>query len=154
MPPPALRMPRLVIASGEDRSRTIAEGKAMATAMDAEFVALPRAGHIASLEEPDPVSPPLMRLLERAFGPSVEAPHPTWFYRALRHGGGHRSDRRNGAAVDDVFGAGDRRGPLRGKEGDQARHLFRRRRAADRNTAEPVHDDALAAFEVGAGLLR
>ncbi|MCF3934120.1 alpha/beta hydrolase [Acuticoccus sp. M5D2P5] len=76
----ALRMPRLVIASGEDRSRTIAEGKAMATAMDAEFVALPRAGHIASLEEPDPLSPNMTRLLERAFGPSVEPPFPMWSY--------------------------------------------------------------------------
>ncbi|GAB5378326.1 MAG: hypothetical protein AcusKO_47880 [Acuticoccus sp.] len=67
-----------MIASGEDRSRTIAEGKAMATAMDGEFVALSRAGHIASLEEPDPISP--MRWLEHAFGPPAEPPIPMWFY--------------------------------------------------------------------------
>jgi pimeloyl-ACP methyl ester carboxylesterase len=66
----ALRMPRLVIASGADRSRSIGEGKAMAAAMDAPFVALPSAGHIASLEEPDPLSAPLLTWLDRALEPA------------------------------------------------------------------------------------
>ena len=76
----ALRMPRLVVASGEDRSRSIAEGKAMASAMDAGFIALPRAGHIATLEEPDPLSAPLIGWLERAFPPHAETPVPFWVY--------------------------------------------------------------------------
>ena len=76
----ALRMPRLVISSGEDRSRSIAEGKAMATAMDGDFVALPTAGHIAALEEPDPLSAPLMRWLERSLGAYSEYLLPLWYY--------------------------------------------------------------------------
>ena len=75
-----LRMPRLVISSGEDRSRSIAEGKAMATAMDGDFVALPAAGHIAALEEPDPLSAPLIRWLERTPGTYSENLLPLWFY--------------------------------------------------------------------------
>lgn len=76
----ALRMPRLVIASGKDRSRSIAEGTAMAAAMDAPFIALPAAGHIASLEEPDPLSAPLLGWLERALPPPVEKLVPFWPY--------------------------------------------------------------------------
>ncbi len=76
----ALRMPRFVIASGEDRSRSIAEGRAMAVAMDATFVTLPDAGHIAALEDPDPLSAPLMAWLDHTLQPSFEAPDPFWFY--------------------------------------------------------------------------
>lgn len=76
----ALPMPGLVIASGQDRSRSIAEGKAIAIAMNAPFIALPRAGHIAALEEPDPVSAPLMQWLSRLPEAHAEAPVPLWPY--------------------------------------------------------------------------
>lgn len=76
----ALRMPRLVIASGADRSRSVLEGDAMAAAMDAPFIALPDAGHIAALEEPDPLSGPLTTWLGEAFRPDIEMPMPIWYY--------------------------------------------------------------------------
>ena len=67
-------------ATMRNRSRSIAEGKAMATAMDGDFVALPAAGHIAALEEPDPLSAPLIRWLERTPGTYSENLLPLWFY--------------------------------------------------------------------------
>lgn len=74
----ALRMPRLVIASGEDRSRSISEGKAMAVAMKAPFVTLPHAGHIASLEEPDPLSVPLLQWVDRVMETGGAAYEGAW----------------------------------------------------------------------------
>lgn len=76
----ALRMPCLVIAGRADRSRSVAEGEAMAAAMGAPFIALTDAGHISALEEPDPLSAPLTSWLDRAFRQHVETPASTGIY--------------------------------------------------------------------------
>jgi hypothetical protein len=47
-----------------------------------------------------------------------------------------RSDRRDGAPVDDILASGDRRCPIRGEEGDQLGDLCRPARTAKRDTAE------------------
>ncbi|MDQ0314988.1 alpha/beta fold hydrolase [Amorphus orientalis] len=73
-----LRTPALVIASSQDRSRSIAEGEAMANAMNAPFIALPRAGHIAALEKPDPLSGHLIQWLECLPTGRAKASPPLW----------------------------------------------------------------------------
>ena len=61
--------------------------------------------------------------------------------------------RRHSAAIDHVFGAGDGAGPRRDEKGDKIGHFLWFRRTAERNAAQRVHDELLATFVVGAGLL-
>ena len=50
------------------------------------------------------------------------------------------SYRRDGAAVDDVLGARDRRGAVRDQEGDKLGHLLGLGRAAERDPSERLHE--------------
>src|ERR1700687_1743810 len=63
------------------------------------------------------------------------------------------SDSRHSAAVDDNFGSGDGAGTGRDEEGNEVRHFLWLCRAAKGNAAERLHDNLLATFEIGAGLL-
>lgn len=67
---PSIRVPTQVLAGDEDRAVTPARGRATAARIaGARFVAIPRAGHTTSLENPEAVSEAL-----RAFFASVERP--------------------------------------------------------------------------------
>jgi pimeloyl-ACP methyl ester carboxylesterase len=60
-----LPMATLVATGADDQARPQAEGRAMATRIGCEFVEIPRAGHIASLEAPAVVNELLAGFLER-----------------------------------------------------------------------------------------
>ncbi len=52
----ALAMPALIATGADDSARSPAEGHAMAERIGCEFVEIPQAGHIASLEAPETVN--------------------------------------------------------------------------------------------------
>src|SRR4051812_45056696 len=56
------------------------------------------------------------------------------------------SDRRNGTAIDHIFGARNAASPVGCKKGDHAGDFLRFRRSADRDSTEGVHDHLLALF--------
>jgi len=63
---PRINCPCLVVTGEGDRARPPIEGARMAELLDAPFVAIPGAGHIASLEAPDAVTDVLERFLAEA----------------------------------------------------------------------------------------
>lgn len=152
----ALKMPRLVISSGADRARSIAEGKEMAAAMNAPFLALPAAGHIASLEEPDPPVRAADAMAGRGAGAGSRIRQGLAVPRLIGRGGG---DGASHHAVGMVPPSMTTSVPVMLAARSEARKaevrdLLRRRRTADRDAAERIHDDPLAALDVGAGLAR
>src|SRR5689334_7532982 len=65
-----------------------------------------------------------------------------------------RLDSRNGAAIDHVLSAGNRSRSRRHQESDELCDFCGFRGPAERNAAEPLHDDLLATLVVRAGLSR
>jgi pimeloyl-ACP methyl ester carboxylesterase len=66
-------IPALVLTGTEDYPRPVHEGRRMAHALGCNFVALPGAGHMSTLEAPDLVTAQLMTLLADAFDDEDEA---------------------------------------------------------------------------------
>ena len=62
------------------------------------------------------------------------------------------SCRRHSSAVDEVFRTGDGCGPVGGNEGDQVRNLLGLGGTTKRDPAKRLHDDALSALAIDAGV--
>lgn len=60
----SLPMPTLVVTGAQDVSWPAAEGRAMAKILGCDFVSIPDAGHIVSLEAPDAVNGTLLEFLD------------------------------------------------------------------------------------------
>jgi pimeloyl-ACP methyl ester carboxylesterase len=63
-----LSMPKLVMTGSEDVPRPVHEGQQMAEILDCPFVEIEGAGHISTLETPEPVTDRLARFLADAVG--------------------------------------------------------------------------------------
>jgi pimeloyl-ACP methyl ester carboxylesterase len=68
-----LPMPKLVLTGSEDIPRPAHEGQQMAAILDCPFVEICDAGHISTLEAPEPVTAHLVRFLGDTMGRAVPA---------------------------------------------------------------------------------
>ncbi|MDQ7250584.1 alpha/beta fold hydrolase [Dongia sedimenti] len=64
----SLPMPKLVLTGSEDIPRPVHEGQQMAAILECPFVEIRDAGHISTLEAPEPVTDHLVRFLADALG--------------------------------------------------------------------------------------
>lgn len=67
-----LSMPKLVMTGSEDIPRPIHEGQQMAEILDCPFVEIEGAGHISTLETPEPVTDRLARFLADSVGVTAQ----------------------------------------------------------------------------------
>jgi pimeloyl-ACP methyl ester carboxylesterase len=67
-----LPMPKLVLTGSEDIPRPVHEGRQMAEILDCAFVEIPDAGHISTLETPEPVTERLARFLADSVGMTAQ----------------------------------------------------------------------------------
>lgn len=68
---PRLSMPALIMSGSADVSRPPSEARQMAMLMDAPFIEIPEAGHIASIERPEFVTRQLLDFLAEHTGPQL-----------------------------------------------------------------------------------
>jgi pimeloyl-ACP methyl ester carboxylesterase len=67
-----LPMPKLVLTGSEDIPRPVHEGRQMAAILDCPFVEIAGAGHISTLEAPEPVTTQLARFLADSLGGTAQ----------------------------------------------------------------------------------
>ena len=67
-----LSMPKLVLTGSDDIPRPVHEGQQMAAILDCPFFEITGAGHISTLEAPEPVTERLARFLAEALGEAAQ----------------------------------------------------------------------------------